>query len=67
MNMPKNSPSKIAANRRYTEKAYTRVSIYISKDIYDTIKTHAKESDDSMNGYINRLIAEDMAKNGKPL
>lgn len=65
--MAKNSPSKIAANNRYGDKNYDRAVFRVKKGMYEVIKQYATDNCESFNGYINRLIAEDMAKNGKPL
>ena len=59
--MAKNSAAKIAANRRYTEKAYKRVSVYIKVEDVERLNDAAKGQ--SINGFINDAIMEKI--NGK--
>lgn len=65
--MAKASKSQIAATNRYNDKTYNTISIRFKKGDFEIIKQYATDNGESFNGYINRLIAEDMAKNGKPL
>ena len=58
----KNSSAKIAANNRYNEKVYDRINIAVPKGKKDKIREHAEANGESVNGYINRLIEEDMKK-----
>lgn len=52
----KASAAKIAANRRYTEKTYKRVSVYIRKE--DVEKIDAARGEKSLNGFITEAIQE---------
>jgi len=54
--MKKNSDSKIAANRRYTEKTYKRVSVYLRRD--DVPMIDAARGEKSLNGFITDAIYE---------
>ena len=54
--MSKNSAARIAANRRYTEKAYKRVSVYIKNE--DVPMIDAARGEKSLNGYITEAIYE---------
>ena len=54
--MGKSSTAKIAANRRYTEKAYKRVSVYIKNE--DVEEIERARGDRSLNGFINEAIKE---------
>ena len=59
--MPK-TKAQIAANRRYNAKAYDRLEISVKKGEKDTLKTHAESRGESLNGFVNRAIAETMER-----
>ena len=44
----------------YIAKTYDRINLTVPKGEKDKIKAHAESKGESVNGYINRLIAEDM-------
>ena len=48
------------ANRKYNEKAYDRIALVVKKGQREQIKAYAEAQGESLNGYINRLIADDM-------
>lgn len=48
------------AVQKYNKKAYDDLRIRVKKGEAETIKAHAQANGESLNGYINRLIAEDM-------
>ena len=52
------------ASNKYNAKAYDRLAILVKKGERDIIKAHAEAQGLSLNGYINKLIAEDMNKQG---
>jgi predicted HicB family RNase H-like nuclease len=52
--------ARTKANRKYNEKAYDRVALTVPKGQKERIKAHAESQGLSLNGYINKLIAEDM-------
>lgn len=56
--MAKNSEAKIAANRRYTEKAYDRINLLVKKGEREKIQNHALWGGESTNAFINRAIKE---------
>ena len=56
--MAKNTAARIAANNRYNAKAYDHITIAVPKGTKDAIKATGH----TINGYINKLIADDMAK-----
>lgn len=56
----KNSRAKIEANKRYSEKAYDRISLIIPKGQKEVISEHAKKNGESINGFINRAITTQM-------
>ena len=49
-------------NRKWDAANLDRISIAVPKGQKEAIKTHAESMGESVNGYINRLITEDMAK-----
>lgn len=55
--MPK---AQTKASAKYNAKAYEEVKLRVSKGQKEQIQTYAQEHGESLNGYINRLIAEDM-------
>ena len=48
------------ATQKYQAKAYDRLAIRVKKGEADKIKAYAESRGMSLNGYINKLIAEDM-------
>ena len=48
------------ASNKYNAKAYDRLAIQVYKGQREQIQAYAQEHGESLNGYINRLIAEDM-------
>lgn len=47
---------------KYNAKAYDRLTIRVYKGQADQIKAYAERNGESLNGYINRLIAQDMGE-----
>lgn len=54
--MAKNSAAKIAANNRYTAKAYDRISFLVPKGQRELIQQHAKDRGESTNAFILRAV-----------
>lgn len=50
------------AQNKYIEKTYDRINLTVPKGKKDKIKAHAESNGESVNGYINRLIDEDMER-----
>lgn len=50
------------AQNKYIAKAYDRVNLTVSKGSKDVIKAHAQARGESVNGFINRAIAETMER-----
>lgn len=46
------------ANAKYNAKAYDRVELKVKKGKKETIKAHAEQQGESLNGFINRAIDE---------
>lgn len=55
---------KIAYNNQFNANTYDRINLTVPKGKKDEIKAHAEALGDSVNGYIWRLIQEDMTKGG---
>ncbi len=57
---------KYQYNKKYVEKHlkenYDEIKVRVPKGQKDEIKAHAEAKGESVNGYINRLIEEDMKK-----
>jgi uncharacterized FlgJ-related protein len=54
---------KIAYNNQFNANAYDRINLTVPKGKKDEIKAHAESMGESVNGYLWRLIKEDMARN----
>ena len=52
------SAAKLAANKRYNDKAYDHITIAVPKGTKDAIKA----TGNTINGYINKLIADDLTR-----
>lgn len=61
------SKSQQKAISKYMKKSYDTTVIRFYKGQRDKIKAYAEKNGESLNGYINRLISEDMEKHGEPL
>ena len=46
----------------YIAKKYSRISVVVEKGLKERIREVAESSGETLNGYINRLIAEDLEK-----
>ena len=52
-----------ASKNKWIEKAYDRINLTVEKGMKDTLKEHAAKYDDgSVNAFINRAIAEAIAR-----
>lgn len=54
----KNTEARIAANHKYNAKAYDQLTVSVPKGI----KQQIIDKGETINGYINRLIANDLNK-----
>ncbi|MDO4945394.1 MAG: antitoxin [Ruminococcus sp.] len=52
--------SQTQASAKYNAKTYEEIKLRVKKGQKNEIKTYAKLQGLSLNGYINKLIAEDM-------
>lgn len=51
-----------AVKDRYNAKSYDEIKVRVSKGKKDTIKVHAEACGESLNAFINRAIAEAIAR-----
>ena len=58
--------NKIAYDNAYIAKSYDRVNLTLPKGQKDIIRAHAESRGESVNAFIQRAIAETMARDGKP-
>lgn len=56
------SKSQTKASNKYNAKAYDRIALQVYKGQKEKIKAFAESQGLSLNGYINKLIAEDMGE-----
>lgn len=56
------SKAQQKAVSKYMKQNYDEIKVRVEKGQKEAIKTHAESMGESVNGYINRLITEDMAK-----
>lgn len=54
---------KISYNNQFNANAYDRINLTVPKGQRDVIKAHAERLGESVNGYLRRLIREDIARN----
>ena len=62
MSNEKSSFDKVAYNNSFIAQAYDRINLTVPKGQKDAIKAHAEKHGESVNAYINRLIAADMTR-----
>jgi predicted HicB family RNase H-like nuclease len=60
--MEKGKFDKVAYNNQFNAQAYDRINLTVPKGEKARIKAHAEARGESVNGYINRLIEEDMKR-----
>ena len=53
-----------AVKNRYNEKAYDRINLVVPKGQKEVIKKLAEKNGESVNGFIQRLIIEEIKKEG---
>lgn len=56
----KKTSARTKANNKWNSKAYDRLAVFVAKGSRDLIKARAAERGESVNGYINGLIAADI-------
>jgi hypothetical protein len=63
--MEKGKFDKVAYNNQFNAQAYDRINLTVPKGKRQEIREYAEKRGESVNGYINRIIEEDMRKNSK--
>ena len=53
------------AKNKYNAANYERIALVVPKGKKETIKAHAEQNGESLNGFINRAIDETMEKENK--
>ena len=56
------SQAQNKATQKYIKNAYDEIKVRVPKGEKDRIRERAESMGESVNGYINRLIEEDMKK-----
>ena len=56
------SKAHIDATARYNAKTYESINLRVYQGQRNQIKEYAEKHGESLNGYINRLIAQDMGE-----
>lgn len=51
-----------ASHNKYNAKAYDRIGLMVPKGRKEEIKAYAESCGESINGFINRLIEQEMGK-----
>lgn len=59
------SKAQQRAVAKYNAKSYDRVELKVAKGKKDTIKKHAEQNGESLNGFVNRAIDEAMERDNK--
>ena len=54
-------PQTVASNK-YNAKAYDSLRIVVKKGYKDTVQAHAAAMGESINGFVNRAISEQMQR-----
>lgn len=54
-----------AVKDRYNAKAYDEIKLRVEKGQKEAIKAHAEAQKESVNGFINRAIAETIERDGQ--
>ena len=61
------SKAQQKAVHKYVKNNYDRVSLMLYKGQKDIVKAHAERQGETLNGFINRAVAEAMEREGEPL
>jgi len=56
------SEAQKRASRKYSEKAYDRIELKVSKGRKASLQAHAATNSESLNGFVNRAIDETMER-----
>ena len=61
----RNKSDAVKYNNEYNAKKYDRITIVVSKGNKEVIQTAAKDNGESVNGFINRLIEQELKRMGR--
>lgn len=67
MFMSPTSKAQQKAVHKYVKKNYDRINLTLYKGLKEIIVDHANKQGETLNGFINRAIAETMEREGDPL
>lgn len=56
--------SEIDATNRYVAKNYDRMQFFVPKGQREVIRKYVQEKGESVNGFVNRLISEELSEHG---
>ena len=59
------SAKQQASVRKYKEKSYDRLEIFVPKGEKENLKTHAATKSESLNGFVNRAMKETIARDNQ--
>ncbi|MDE6763760.1 MAG: hypothetical protein K2J73_08790 [Oscillospiraceae bacterium] len=65
--MSPTSKSQQRAVHKYVKNNYDRINLTVYKGQREIIRNHAERQDETLNGFVNRAIAELMEREGEPL
>ncbi|HJD20759.1 MAG TPA: hypothetical protein H9915_02965 [Candidatus Gemmiger faecigallinarum] len=60
--MPRMAKPQTVASNKYNAKAYDSLRIVVKKGQKDVIQAHAAAMGESINGFVNRAISEQMQR-----
>ena len=59
------SEARKKANAKYNEKAYDRINIVVAKGRKAELQEHAQQQGESLNGFVNRAIDNQVEQDGQ--
>lgn len=65
--MSPTSKSQQKAVHKYVKNNYDRINLTVYKGQREIIRNHAESQNETLNGFVNRAIAELMEREGEPL
>lgn len=65
MDSPKNSEARMRANAKYNLKAYDRIELKVPKGKKAELQAHAAKRGESLNGFVNRAIDNQVKNDGE--
>ena len=65
--MSPTSKSQQKAVHKYVKNNYDRINLMVYKGQREVFRNHAEKHGETLNGFVNRAIAELMEREGEPL